>query len=200
LSEITFGLETATFLIVFFSAVYGVYLWNKKRKETDKYEKLMENPVEVHFLIPAKKLNIELKYEKQDEEDHIKDELTIPQNFEDHIILLIRPKLNLSVNDRYFGFGPHDGKIPELSYSNIYVTQSSDQSAHWYIDRYGCIHFDTEKQFFKDETYLLSIKIKTYDKGSYPLEITFNVMSNEYKEVKKEIGRRIVRYLSVRVE
>jgi hypothetical protein len=140
-SEITLGLETFTFLIVFFSGVYGVYIWNKRRKEKGEYEKLMEDPLEVHFLIPAKRMHV-IKYENQDNEDHTKDELIIPPNFEDYIYLIIRPKLDLYASDMYYGFGPHDGKIPELSYSNLFIVQSSDQNPRWSLDTYGCIHFD----------------------------------------------------------
>lgn len=200
MSEIVLGLEIATFLIVFFSGLYGVYVWNKKRKEKKEYEKIMNDPVEFHFFIPHKDLGIILKYYKQDGEDHEKDELVIPPNFEDDIIILIRPKLNLYINEWYCGFGTPNGKIPQLSYSNVYVVQSSNRNTQWYIDRYGCLHFEVKKQYFKGEVYLGSIRIKTYEKGSYPMEIVCNVTSNEFKEVKKEIGRKIVKSLLVRVE
>ena len=197
--EISLGIDIATFLIVLVTAVYGVYFWNKRRIEKNEYEKIMEDPIEFHFLIPPKKL-ISLKYDKQDNEDHIKNEIVIPPNFKDHIIILMRPKINMLMNEWYCGFGTPDGKIPQLAYSNVYVVQSSIQNAQWYIDRYGCIHFETKKQYFKDETYLGSIGINTYEKGHFPLELTFNVTSNEYKDVKKEIGRKITKHLSVRVE
>lgn len=199
MSEVIVGLEVATFLIVFFTGVYGVYVWNTKRKENDEYEKLMEDPLEVHFRIPAKSQHL-IKYEKQDDEDHTKDELIIPPNSEDYLFLIIRTKLNLYASDRYFGFGPHDNRRPELSYSNLFIVQSSDQIPHWNLDTYGCIHFDTEKLWLKGETYLVNFKIETHDKGKYPLEITFNVRSPAYKDTKKEIGKLIRRYLTLRVE
>jgi hypothetical protein len=195
----TFGLGLATFLIVLAGAVYGVIRWIKKKKEEDEYKKLIEDPLEVYFRIPPKSLHL-IKYEKQDDEDHTKNELVLPPNSEDYLFLLIRPKLNLYSSDRYFGFGPHDGRIPELSYCELFYVESSGLSPRWGLDIYGCIHFETEKWFFKDETYLPSFQIVTHDKGNYLLEIDFNFRSTEYKNVKKEIGKHIVKHLTLRVE
>lgn len=160
----------------------------------------MDDPIEFHFFIPHKDLGIPVKYYNQDGKDHEIDELVIPPNFEDDIIILIRPKLNLLINDWYCGFGTPNGKIPQLSYSDVYVVQSSNLNSQFYIDRYGCIHFEVKKQVFKNDVGLRSIRIKTFEKGSYPLEIASNVISNEYKDVKKEIGRRIIKHLLVKVE
>jgi hypothetical protein len=168
-------------------------------QEEDEYQKLIEDPLEVHFRIPPKSEQL-IKYEKQDDIDHEKNELVLPANSEDYLFLIIRPKLNLYSSDRYFGFGPHDGRRPELSYCELFYVESSGLTPRWGLDIYGCIHFETEKLFFKDETYLPSFKIKTHFKGNYPLEITFNVRSTEYKDVKKEIGKLIRKYLTLRVE
>jgi hypothetical protein len=104
LAETVLGIEIAAFLIAFFSGLYGVYVWNKKRKEKEGYEKIMSDPLEFHFFIPHKDLGIILKYYKQDEKDHEEDELVISPNFEDDIIILIRPKLTLYINEGYCGF------------------------------------------------------------------------------------------------
>ncbi len=80
------------------------------------------------------------------------------------------------------------------------MVESANRNSQWYIDRYGCIHFEIKKQVFKDDVGLRSIRIKTHEKGSYPLEIVYFVISNEYKDVKKEIVRRIIKHLSVRIE
>jgi hypothetical protein len=200
MSEITLGVDVATLLIVLSGAIYGVYFWSKRRKQNEEYEKIMDDPIEFHFFVPHKELGIILKYYNQDGSDHEKDELVIPPNFEADIIILMRPKLNLLINDWYCGFGTPNSKIPELSFSDVYVVQSSNRNSPWYIDRYGCIHFEVKRQVFKNDVGLRSIRIKTYEKGNYPLEIASNVISNEYKEVKKEIGRRIIKHLQVKVE
>lgn len=200
MSEITLDVDIATLLIVLSSAIYGVIFWYKRRIENEEYEKIMNDPLEFHFLIPHKDLGIALKYYNQDEKDYEKDELVIPPNFEDNIIILIRPKLNLFINDWYCGFGTPNGKIPELYFSEEYVVQSSNRNYQYYVDRYGCIHFEVKTRVFKNDAGLRSIRIKTYEKGSYPLEIASNVISNEYKNVKREIGRRIIKHLLVRVE
>jgi hypothetical protein len=95
LSEITFGIDLATLIIVLSSAVYSIYFWNKKREEKKEYERIMDDPIDFRFFIPHKDLGITLKYYKQDNEDHETDELALPPNFEDQILILIRPKLNL---------------------------------------------------------------------------------------------------------
>jgi hypothetical protein len=200
LSEYTiFGLELATFLIVLLGAVYGVVRWAGKRREEHQYRKLIEDPFEIYFRIPPKTERL-IKYEKQDEKDYTKNELTLPPNSEDYIFLLIRPKLNLYSSDRYFGFGSHDGRRPELSYAQLFYLESSGMTQPWGLDIYGCVHFETEKWFFKGETYLPSFKIVTHDRGNYPLEVDFNVRSTEYKDVKKEIGIHIVKHLNLKVE
>jgi hypothetical protein len=80
------------------------------------------------------------------------------------------------------------------------VESSVYRNPQWYVDRYGCLHFEVNKQYFKGEVYIGSAKIKTYEKGSYPMEIVYNVISYEYKEIKKEIGNKITKHLVVRVE
>lgn len=200
MSEITLGVDLATLLIVLSSALYGVYFWYKRKVEKEEYEKIMNDPVEFHFFIPHKDLGIVLRYYEQDRQDHEKNELVLPPNFEDDIIILIRPKLTLLMNEWYCGFGTPDGKIPQLSFSDVYVVQSANRNSQYYIDRYGCIHFEIKKQVFKDDVGLRSLRVKTYEKGSYPLEIVYFVISNEYKEVKKEIDRKVIKHLLVRVE
>lgn len=200
MSEVTLGVDTATFLIVFSSAIIGFYFWNRRRIENKEYEKLMDNPLEFHFFIPNMKLKIPLKYYKQDDEDHTPDELVMPPNFEDDLMILIRPKLSLLINEWYCGFGPPNGKLPELSYSDVYVKQSINRNTPRYIDSYGCVHFEVKQRYFLDDSYIGSMKIKTNEKGNFPLEIVFHVISSEYKEIKREISRKITRHLMVKVE
>jgi hypothetical protein len=195
----TFGLELATFLIVLLTAIYGVILWYRRREEEKEYRKLTEDPFEYNFLIPAKSEHL-IKYEKQDDKGYEKKEVVLPANFEDYLFLIIKPKLSLHTSDNYFGFGPHDGRRPELSYCQLFYVQSSGLTPRWGLDIYGCVHFPSEKWFFKGETYLPSFQIVTHDRGTYPLEVTFNISSTEHKGVKKEIGKLVRKYLTLRVE
>jgi hypothetical protein len=199
LSEIMYGLEIATFVIVFLGAIYGVTIWFKRREEKREYEKLMEDPLEVHFFIPEKSRYI-IKYVNQEtEEGKTKDELTIPVNSEDHIFLIIRPKLNLKVSERYFGFGGAMEKKPEIINANNPFTVESSEGLQWSKDWYGCYHIRGEKLYLKGETYLPAFKIKTKEKGDYPLEITYHLCSNEWKDVKKEICKVFNKRLPLKV-
>lgn len=200
MSEITLGVDVATLLIVLSGAIYGVYFWYKRRVENKEYETIMKDPVDFHFFIPHKSMGIVLKYYEQDEQDHEKDELVIPSHFEDDIIILAKPKLNLLMNEWYCGFGTPDGKLPELSFSDVYVVKSANRNSQWYVDRYGCIHFEIKKQIFKDDVGLRSIRINTNEKGRYPLELVYFVIGNEYKEVKKEKVRKVIKHLWLKVE
>ena len=114
--------------------------------------------------------------------------------------VLRKAKLNLLMNEWYCGFGTPDGKLPELSFSDVYVVKSADRNSQWYVDRYGCIHFDIKKQIFKDDVGLRSIRINTNEKGRYPLELVYFVIGNEYKGVKKAIVGKVIKHLWVKVE
>jgi len=52
----------------------------------------------------------------------------------------------------------------------------------------------------KRKTQLTNLKNNTPEKGKYPLKNTFNLRSTEYKNVKKEIGKHIVKHLVLRIE
>lgn len=206
MSEITygFGLQIATFIIVLLGATYGIFVWYRRRHEKKEYEKLMKDPLEIHFRIPEKS-QYSLKYGNQDKGEQTKDELVLPANFEDHIFLILKPKINLRVTESYYGIGYTKAgvtsKKPELSYSNPFIKETSEQPK-WMRDSYGCIHFTSEKRLFKDEPYpyLPAFKIRTYDKGEYKFEVIFHVLSSEWKEVKKEIHSVFNKNLILRVE
>jgi hypothetical protein len=53
-----------------------------------------------------------------------------------------------------------NGKIPQLSYSNVYVVQSSNRSTQWYIDRYGCLHFEVKKEYSKMKSILVAPELR----------------------------------------
>lgn len=198
LSEITYGLEIATFVIVLIGAIYAVYFWWTRKKEKEEYEKLMEDPLEMHFLIPST-THWKINYAKQDDvKESLIDELILPVNFEDYLFLHIKPKLNLKITQRYFGF-EGTGTKPKITYSNPFRKEGSD-TFQWYRDWHGYYHIMGEVFWLKDEVILPAFKIETQEKGIYELTAIFYISSNEWKDTKKEIGKALTKKLTVRVQ
>lgn len=197
---LTFGLLVIMFLIAVSRGLKTLYNWFKKRKERKEYTELMEDPLEVHFLIPTLK-DYKITYEKQDaKKHHTRDELELPKGIEDAIFLRIQPRINVKVGDRYFGFRIKETrKKPEISYSSAYVTQGSIKP-EWYQDWYGHLHFTEERFWFKDEPYISSFKIKTHEKGDYMFYMYFHLSCYEHKSVKEERHTVFEKTLKIRVK
>jgi hypothetical protein len=197
LSEYAFGIDLGTFIILVAGVIYGVTFWFMKRKEDKEYEKLMDDPFDLNFLIPSA-AHFKINYAKQDEaNDKLEKELSIPVNSEDYIFLHIKPKINLTVTQRFFGFEGGPNK-PELTYSNPFRTEGSD-TIQWYKDWYGYFHILGDILWLRDEIVLPAFKIKTHEKGDFKLNANFYVGSKEWKSTKKEINRAIVKTLDVKV-
>ncbi|TET19321.1 hypothetical protein E3J74_07090 [Candidatus Bathyarchaeota archaeon] len=197
---LTFILLVITFLFTISRGLKALYNWHKKRKERKEYTELMEDPLEVHFLIPTLK-DYKITYEKQDTEIyHTKDELELPKDIKDVIFLRIKPRINAKVGDRYFGFRIKETrKKPEISYSDAFIKQGSIEQ-EWCEDWYGHLHFPKERFWYKDEKYVSSFKIKTHEKGDYTFYMSFHVSCYEYKSIKEERHTVFSKTLKIRVK
>lgn len=185
---VTFTLLVVTALVTTLMGLKRLYNWYKRRQEKKEYDKIMEDPLEVHFFIPALE-KFKIAYEKQ-EQDRIlypKYELEIPKGIEDVIFLRILPRINARVGDKYCGFDfPDPRKKPEIFYfQNPFVKETSFQR-DWYKDWDGYVHSVEEQIWRKDEIYVSAYKIKTYDKGDYTFYMFCHLSCNEYKSIKEE--------------
>jgi hypothetical protein len=193
-------------LIIAIIGVVGVvpvsklaYDYAKRRKEKKEYEKIMKDPVEVHFFIPREK-TFEVGYAKQDSRVQPLDELEIPRGMEDVIFLRMRPKIDLKVRDIYFGFLIKETrKKPEISYSNAFMKESTFERK-WYKDWHGHLHFPGERFWYKNETYVFALNIRTYEKGDYPFFMFFALSCNEYKSIKEEKHTHLKKKLKIKVK
>lgn len=195
-STINLFATIVTFVIVVIGAAYAVYRWNKRRNEKKKYEELMKDDIEMHFLVPTKE-KYEVKYEKQDEVEHLKDELLIPSDLKDHIFLSIKTKLNVRLSHRYFGF-EGEGKKPVITYSNPFRLEGSDVVS-WYRDWHGYYHMNNETFLFQEETYVNAFEIETFDKGNYVFQAIFQVHCNEFKDIKEEKHVILTKELKIKI-
>lgn len=196
---LTFILLATTSLLTISLGLKTLYNWYKKKREKKEYDKIMEDPLEVHFFIPTLE-DYKITYEKQDMKIHPKYELEIPKGVEDVVFLRIKPRINIKLGDKYFGFKIKETrKKPEISYSNAFMKETSFQK-EWYKDWYGHLHFPKERFWYKDEIYISVFKIKTYDKGDYTLYMYFTVSCNEYKSVKEERHTVALKTLKIRVK
>lgn len=183
--KLTFIFLVITSLFSVSMALKNLYNWYKRRKEKTEYDKIMEDPLEVHFFIPTLK-DRKITYAKQNNEIHLKEELEILENSGDIIFLRIRTRINAKVGERYFGFLIKETKKkPEISYSRAFIKESSYER-ETYKDMYGHVHFPKERFWHKGEDYIAPLKIKTHEKGDYPFYIYCHLSSNEYKSVKEE--------------
>ena len=194
----TFILLVITALLTILLGLKKLYDWHKRRQERKECDEIMKDPLEVHFFIPRKGV-YEISYEKQDTTVQDKDELEISKDIEEVIFLRIKPRINVKVGDRYFGFKIGERrKKPEISYYNPFVNETSFQRK-WYKDWYGHLHMTEERFWYKDEIYVSSFKIKTYDEGDYTFYMTFHLSCNEYKSVKEERHTVATKTLKIRV-
>lgn len=201
LAEISFGLQIATFVIVFATAVFGIARWLKRKGVEREYKKLMDNPLEVNFLIPLEK-KCKIYYSKQDNvKEGLEKSITLPvHDFGDQIFIHIIPKLTLKVTHRYFGIESGDeGEKPDITYFNPFIKAGTD-SLHWKKDWHGYYHIEDEAIWLKDEKYLPAFKINTFEKGTYSLNVVVHVTSYEWKGIRKEINKVITKTLEIKVE
>jgi hypothetical protein len=195
-SEISFWLSVGTFLIVLVGAIYGLYIWCKRRKERKKYDEIMEDPLEIHFLIPTVE-KYKINYEMQHTEERFKDELEIPANFEDVIFIWIKPRIDIEVRNRYFGFEGREKK-PIVEYFEAFVTESSI-SKNWYRDWHGYYHLIDESIWLKEEVYVSTFKIKTYGQGDYVFQAIFHLSCREWKNIKEERHKVFTKKLKIKI-
>lgn len=193
LEQASFFVSIATFIILVSGTVHG---WMKKRRHYNEYSKLISEPVEMQFYIPSRD-KYQVSYEIQDADEHAKNELNIPAHVTDFIFLLIKPKLNFHVTERYFGF-KGTGKKPDLIYTNPFKLEGYD-SVHWYRDWDGFFHFKEPTLWIKDEVFFPAFQITTYDAGKYVFQAFFHVHSNEFKDVKEEKHALYVKQLNVNI-
>lgn len=184
--------QILTFILLVITSLFSVslglkklYNWSKWGKERKEYDRIMEDPLDVHFFIPRSEV-YRITYEKQDNRVHEKDELEIPKGVESTIFLRIKPRIDVKVGDRYFGFKIGETrKKPEISYSEAFIRQISFEK-EVFKDWYGHLHFPKERFWRKGEIYVCPLKIKTYDTGDYTFHTTFHLSCYEYKSIKEE--------------
>jgi hypothetical protein len=85
------GVTLTTILLAVTSIVYR---WHKGRERS----KLLNDPFEIHFLIP-KETEYKVDYYPQDSEYHHPDELSLPANSEANVLVWMKPRLNVVLSE-----------------------------------------------------------------------------------------------------
>lgn len=155
----------------------------KETKLEEEYNKILENLLEIHFIIPPIS-KFKINYHKQDNKPHRIDEISIPFSSKTNIFLWIKPKIDIDIRERQFGFGdkPTDPKI--LKYDNPYI-RSSNVPLTWYIDWWDNYHIYDKISRTKSDVIVHGFEIETHDKGEFVLDIRFNISCNKFKNFEK---------------
>jgi hypothetical protein len=185
------GIAALAGIVVVCLMVWGIRKEKKDLEEYDKimkeYDDLINDPFEIHFLIPSKEKYDGISYYEQDDEEHLVEELQIPSNTEDVIFLWIKPKINIELGERYFGFESEVEKIkPEIRYYNPFVKEQSkipDYYIDWH-DYYHILGLSPEQRMWREgEVYVPSFKITTHTKGDFLFQAIFHINGVGYKQV-----------------
>ena len=185
------------------TGIISVYLvvrrWQKEKRASEEYEKLLNDPFEMHFLIPTREKYNNISYYEQDDEEHLVEELQIPSNTEDVIFLWIKPKINIELGERYFGFESEVGeKKPEIRYFNPFVKEQS-KTPDYYIDWHDYYHMygsSPEQRMWREgEVYVSSFKITTHDKGDFIFQAGFHINGVGYNQIMEKRYKIVTKQL-----
>ena len=188
------GIAALAGIVVVCLMVWGIRKEKKDLEEYDKiikeYDDLINDPFEIHFLIPSKEKYDGISYYEQDDEEHLVEELQIPPNTEDVIFLWIKPKINIELGERYFGFESEDGgENPEIRYCNPFVKEES-KTPDYYIDWHGYYHMigaSPEQRIWQaGEVYVPSFKITTHSKGDFIFQAVFHINGLGYHQITEK--------------
>jgi len=162
--------------------VFAVLAFRRIRKqdslERERKEKL-KDPFEIHFLIPKTTEGIKVDYHPQDGEYHYPDELTLPSNSEEDVLIWMKPRLDLTLAALHFGCtGDIESKPEPLYYRNIWVKKGLVREVHpnkvqnHYVDTTNIYHITyRNKACPKDENLITGLKIRTKKVGTYPFSV-----------------------------
>ena len=149
----------------------------------------LKNPVEIHFLIPRKD-HWRVNYAKQDEREHLVDELVLPSNSSCLVLMWYKPKINYHENERYFECsGNLKTKPRAIKVFNPFVIEGKQRKGspktdeNHYRDWWEAYHVCLERDRIKDEVYAGGFIVKTYDEGEYDTKIFVHTPSRLGKAV-----------------
>jgi hypothetical protein len=158
--------------------------WTKARKresiERERQEKL-KHPFEIHFLIP-KATQHRVGYYQQDGGEHFPDELTLPSNSENDVMVWMKPHLNIVLSELQFGcIGDDNETKPEPMESfNPFVKEGLRQQVspktdvNHYKDWQNYYHIMLQdKARPKGEVLITGLKVKTKKKGAFKFWVGF---------------------------
>lgn len=144
--------------------------------EKRKKKELMRNPCEVHFLIPDIK-RTELGYVKQDEKEHLVDEIVLPANPKVPVEVWIKPKINYYQTEYYFECeGELEGKPRPVKYYNPFVVEGRKEAtprenSNHYIDHHLYYHVRKKGYRVENEVYVSGFIIETRKEGRYKAQL-----------------------------
>ncbi|MDD5779060.1 MAG: hypothetical protein PHU95_06400 [Candidatus Thermoplasmatota archaeon] len=154
------------------------WFWDERQ-----YNKIMENPFDYFFLIPAKD-KFEIDYYEQKDRRQLLDKLALPANSEHTIVLKIVPKIDLEVRVGEFGF-EGDGKQPVIvDYDNPFVLEPHIKP-EWYRDWHKRYHITFRDFWEKGDAIILGFRVATHERGKYNLNFHLNVKSDKFKMLNK---------------
>lgn len=175
----------------------------EQKNDSNKYETLLSDPFEMHFLIPTRKKYNKISYYEQDDEEHLLDELEIPSGNEDIVFLWIKPRITIELGERYFGFESEVGeKKPETRYFNPFVKEQS-KIPEYYIDWHDYYHIygsSPEQRIWREgEVYVPSFKITTHGKGDFIFQAIFHINGVGYNQITEKRYKVITKQLRLKI-
>lgn len=179
-------------IIIVIEAIINIRKWLRKKWDDKEYDKFLERPFDVEFLIP-KKDTYKIKYYKQDNEEHKSQSINLPPNFKDVIFILLNPRENFETDEIYYGFDTINGGIKPkiISYKNPFIKKSNLEEPRFYKDWWDDFHLVKQKKYFRPEVYVTAFEIGTHDEGTYNLYIKLSISCDQFKSIKERRQKKV---------
>lgn len=145
-----------------------------------RQRRLLKDPCTVHFVI-LKENEFKMDYHTQDSEYHYPDELSLPSNSERVVVIWMKPRLDLTMNELQFGCIGETGSKPEPLYyvlpwvkTGVIKEKHPDKDEDHYVDVTDIYHIvQRDKLWVKDEEKMAGLMIRTKAKGKYDFWMRF---------------------------
>jgi len=153
------------------------------------YNTKLKKPWKTYFVIPIYN-NCKLDYVEQDEKAHLTKELVLPSGKDSQILLWIKPKINYSENEYYFGCevtkeSQDVAKKPQvIGMPNPFILEGNLNPKH-YRDWHQYYHVREERNRIKNEEYVVGFTIRTFEEGEYKANIYVHTPYTLGKETLK---------------
>jgi hypothetical protein len=151
----------------------------------------LKEPVEAHFLIPAKKHH-GCDFARQDEEEHVTKSITLPSNRDVIVDLRFKPRIFFSSSEIGLGCEGNREDIPyAFEYFNRFIEDGDGQRVtpgpgnRHYVDKHHYYHLRESTRYWSRGTSVsFAFNFRTHAPGRYPLMVSFigdEIEGNNYE-------------------